>query len=84
MDMAMPGLDGVESTSRIVASWPEARVVILTAFADRRRVRAALAAGACGYVLKDADPTTVVRAVREAGRGGHPMTPEVRALLTQP
>lgn len=74
MDLAMPGVGGIEATRRIVLDWPSARVLVLTAFAEPRLVQDALTAGARGYVLKDADPTTVVSAVREAARGGRPMT----------
>lgn len=73
MDVAMPLLDGIGATRRIVAAWPQARVVMLTAFADGHLVRAALAAGACGYLLKDADPRSVVCAVRRALRGSPPL-----------
>lgn len=74
MDLAMPGVGGIEATRRLVVDWPHACVVVLTAFADAVLVRDALTAGARGYVLKDADPSAVVSAVREAARGGQPMT----------
>lgn len=74
MDLAMPGVGGIEATRRIVMDWPHARVVVLTALAEPRLVRDALRAGARGYVLKDADPGTVVSAVRETARGGRPLS----------
>ncbi|GGK83388.1 response regulator [Ornithinimicrobium pekingense] len=80
MDIAMPVMNGIEATTCIVADWPQAKVVMLTAFADERLVRAALAAGAFGFVLKDADPRSVVCAVRRAMRG----TPPVSVELTDP
>ncbi|MCP6600281.1 response regulator transcription factor, partial [Klebsiella pneumoniae] len=70
MDLKMPRVDGIEATRRIVMDWPSARVVVLTAFTDPLMVRDALTAGARGYVLKDADPGSVVSAVREAAGGG--------------
>ena len=73
MDLTMPGAGGIEATRRIVMDWPTARVVVLTAFAEPGLVRDALGAGARGYVVKDADPATVVSAVREAARGGRPV-----------
>lgn len=73
MDVAMPVMNGIEATSRIISAWPAARVVMLTAFADQRLVRLALQAGAFGYVLKDADPRSVVCAVRRAIRGRPPL-----------
>src|SRR3954464_13025021 len=68
MDLAMPVLDGVQATRRIVAQVPTARVVLLTSFSDNPRVLDAIDAGARGYVLKDADGSEVVRAVRAAAR----------------
>ena len=56
MDLQMPKLDGVEATKRIMADAPSTRVVIFTSFSDRPRIKAALAAGAIGYQLKDATP----------------------------
>jgi DNA-binding NarL/FixJ family response regulator len=81
MDIQMPGIGGIAATEKIVARWPQARVVVLTAFSDVRLVRDALAAGAWGYVLKDADPTTVVTAVRMAMRGERPMTRAIADML---
>lgn len=81
MDIAMPGIDGIEATSSIVAGWPEAKVLMLTAFSDVRLVRAALGAGAYGYVLKDADPRSVICSVRKALRGVRPMSAEITEPL---
>src|SRR5690349_21092420 len=53
MDLSMPEMDGQAATERILAARPETQVVILTAFADRSRVRRALANGAVTAVLKD-------------------------------
>ncbi|MGC5583545.1 response regulator [Ornithinimicrobium sp. W1665] len=77
MDLAMPGFGGVEATRTILAGWPQARVVVLTAFADHVLVDEAVGAGAVGYVLKDASPGTVVDAVLEAARGGRPVRPDL-------
>lgn len=72
MDIAMPVMNGIEATTSIVSEWPEAKVLMLTAFADERLVRAAMTAGAFGFVLKDADPRSVICAVRTALRGTIP------------
>jgi DNA-binding NarL/FixJ family response regulator len=66
MDLSMPGVGGAEATRAIVASGACARIVILTAFSDRAELGAALAAGAVGYLLKDADPRTLIATVRAA------------------
>jgi DNA-binding NarL/FixJ family response regulator len=75
LDLSMPGVDGIEATRRIVESDPDARVVILTAFADRERILGALDAGALGYLLKDAAPEELLAAVRAAARGEAPLAP---------
>ena len=75
LDLSMPDVDGIEATRRIVESDPDARVVILTAFADRERILGALDAGALGYLLKDAAPEELLAAVRAAARGEAPLAP---------
>ena len=63
MDLRMPGLDGIEATTRILAAQPDCKVLILTTFDADSYVLQALRAGACGYVLKDAEPTAIVSAI---------------------
>jgi DNA-binding NarL/FixJ family response regulator len=82
MDLSMPGAGGVAATAALRSAMPDVRVLVLTTFADDGRVSAALAAGATGYLLKDAAPDEVVRAVRAAARDETPIDPRVaRALL---
>jgi len=81
MDLVMPGMDGVEATRRIMAVAPGASVVVLTSFADDGHVLDALDAGARGYVLKDAPPHEVVRAVRAAAGGGSPLDPRAARVV---
>lgn len=81
MDLSMPGLDGVEATRRLQSVAPEVQVVVLTSFADRRRVLDALEAGAVGYLLKDADPAEVAAGVRAAAAGGSPLDPRAAKVL---
>jgi DNA-binding NarL/FixJ family response regulator len=82
MDLSMPGAGGVAATAALRERVPTARVLVLTTFADDVRVRAALAAGATGYLLKDADPDDVVRAVQATARDEVPIDPRVaRSLL---
>lgn len=69
MDLQMPGLGGIEATRRIVRENPHIGVIVLTMFEDDKSVFAALQAGACGYVLKDADRGTLLRAIRAMARG---------------
>jgi DNA-binding NarL/FixJ family response regulator len=81
MDLVMPGLDGVGATQRIVAADPGARVVVLTSFADRKRILAALDGGAVGYLLKDADPEELLRGIRSAAQGQSPLAPLAASAL---
>jgi DNA-binding NarL/FixJ family response regulator len=82
MDLSMPGMDGIEATRRILDVNPQVRVVVLTSFADQKRVADALAAGAVGYLLKDCDGREVLAAIRSAAEGNAPLDPRVaRALL---
>jgi DNA-binding NarL/FixJ family response regulator len=59
MDLKMPNLGGVEATAKIVAAQPDVKVLVLTTFDADSYVLQALRAGACGYVLKDAEPAAI-------------------------
>ena len=69
MDLIMPGMDGVAACRRIVELLPDARVLILTASTDDEAVIAAVAAGATGYVVKDASLPELLEAVRDVAQG---------------
>ncbi|KRC87356.1 LuxR family transcriptional regulator [Terrabacter sp. Root85] len=85
MDLSMPGVDGVEAIRRLRAAGTTSPVVVLTSFAEADRVRAAVEAGAIGYLLKDSEPGDVLDAVRAAAAGHAPLDPRVaRALLPSP
>jgi DNA-binding NarL/FixJ family response regulator len=81
MDLSMPALDGIEATRRITESRPEVHVVVLTSFDDKQRILDALAAGATGYLLKDAEPDEVLAAIRTAVVGGSPLDPRAARVL---
>lgn len=83
VDLLMPKMDGVATTARIRELYPQLRTVVLTSFGEMERVHAALAAGASGYLLKDAEPTEVVAAIRAAARGEVFLDPAVARQLTQ-
>lgn len=83
MDLEMPVLDGIEATRRIKAARPETAVVVLTSFSDRERILRALDAGAAGYLLKDAEPEELAKAIEAAARGEAPLDPKAaRELLS--
>ncbi|MFI6801218.1 response regulator [Streptosporangium canum] len=77
MDLRMPRVDGLEATRRILGSWPGARIVILTTFAEDENVYAALRAGAIGFLVKDDEPERMVDAVRRAAAGEPLLAPSV-------
>ncbi|MFC4061821.1 response regulator [Planomonospora corallina] len=77
MDLRMPRVDGLEATRRILSSWPAARIVILTTFAEDENVYAALRAGAIGFLVKDDEPGRMVDAVRRAAAGEPLLAPSV-------
>jgi DNA-binding NarL/FixJ family response regulator len=81
MDLSMPVLDGIEATRRIMAAAAPPRVVVLTSFADQDRILGALDAGAIGYLLKDAEPAEVFRAIRAAARGESPLDPRAASAV---
>jgi DNA-binding NarL/FixJ family response regulator len=84
VDLAMPGMDGIETTRRLLLACPSLRVVVLTAFSDRQQVLAALDAGAQGYLLKDAEPDELLRGIRAVARGESPLDPRAaHAVLTR-
>src|SRR5207245_2404850 len=69
MDIAMPELDGVEATRRIVERCPETRVLILSMYLSAEHIHRALQAGAQGYVLKESAGEEVVEAIRALRAG---------------
>lgn len=75
-DLMMPEMNGLEVVRRLTESQPETRTILLSMFADEAYVVTALRYGVAGYVLKDADPDDLIRAVREAAAG--------RRYLSQP
>lgn len=83
MDISMPGMDGIEATRAIYAIDPGIAVVILTTFADDRKVQECLAAGAVGYLLKDSAPNDLIAGVLAAGTGGSPLDPRVARALVE-
>jgi DNA-binding NarL/FixJ family response regulator len=77
MDIAMPGLGGLEATIEIRKEDPQARVLVLTQYEDREYIRRFLKAGVSGYVLKKAAGSELTAAIRAVHRGGLVLDPEV-------
>ncbi len=83
MDVVMPGESGIEGTPLVLHEAPHAKVLVLSMQDDPRYVREAFAAGASGYVLKEAADTDVVDAVREVAGGGRYLHPTLGARLIE-
>lgn len=83
MDMQMPVMGGVEATQRITAELPNTKVLAITTFTSEPYLVPALRAGAAGYLLKDADPETIIGAIWSVHRGESVLSPAVtRKLLS--
>lgn len=81
MDLQMPGVDGLEGLRRLQVQLPETPVVILTTFQTQEAVSEALSAGARGFLLKDAEPSDLLAAIRAARRGEALLAPSVTNSL---
>ena len=77
MDIAMPGLNGLEAAGRITKTWPKVKVVILSMHANEEYLRQALKAGVTGYLLKGADIQELELAIRTVSKGEPYLTPSV-------
>jgi len=84
LDVVMPNQSGIAGIPALIAAYPDARILILSMEDSSGFVRQALAAGASGYVLKEAIDTEVVRAIREVAEGGRYLQPELGARLADP
>ncbi|QUX27635.1 response regulator transcription factor [Nocardiopsis akebiae] len=81
MDLRMPGTGGVAAIRKLVDEGVPSRVLVLTTYAADSDVGPAVEAGATGYLLKDALPEELIRAVRMAARGESALSPAVAARL---
>lgn len=81
-DLLLPGgMDGIEATRRVLERRPGTKVIALTASIDEARMMGVLRAGAAGYVRKDAEPETLLAAVRAVARGKTYIDPAVGSQL---
>jgi two-component system response regulator NreC len=83
MDIGLPETNGIEGTPAVLHEAPDAKVLVLSMQDDPRYVREAFAAGARGYVLKEAADTEVVEAVRKVAEGGQYLHPTLGARLIE-
>ncbi len=77
MDIAMPGMNGLEATSRMRQECPQTKVLMLSMYTNEEYLKEALRAGASGYLLKDADRAELELAIKRVRRGETYLTPSV-------
>lgn len=83
MDIQIPSLGGVECVRRLSAALPELTLVMFTVHEDTDAIFNALAAGACGYLLKQTPSVQILESIRQARQGGSPMTPHIARKVVQ-
>jgi DNA-binding NarL/FixJ family response regulator len=81
VDIAMPGLSGIEVTERVKADHPEVAVLILTVHDEMGYVRALINAGAAGYLLKDIGEAELVKSIRAVHAGESVLHPAIRRIV---
>jgi NarL family two-component system response regulator LiaR len=77
LDLVMPRMGGLEAIAAIKQDDPDARILVLTSFDEDEKVFQAIKSGALGYLLKDASPHELLRAIREVHRGEPSMQPTI-------
>lgn len=77
MDLVMEVMDGIEATKKIVAEWPEAKIIIVTSFLDDEKVFPAMDSGASGYLLKTSSANEIADAIRASYQGDTVIEKEV-------
>ena len=83
LDIAMPGLNGIDASSQIVARHPKTAVIILSMHSDESYVLRALKAGARGYLLKDAPEADLIRAIESVHEGKAYFSPAISKLMVE-
>src|SRR5580704_11978548 len=83
LDLAMPILNGIDAAREILRASPKTKSILLTMHTDRRYILEGLRAGAKGYVMKTHAAEDLVRAIREAARGGTYLSPGITEELFQ-
>jgi NarL family two-component system response regulator LiaR len=81
LDLVMPHMGGIEAIGAIKAENPDARILVLTSFAEDDKVFPAIRAGALGYLLKDSSPGELLQAIRDVYRGEPTMHPTIARKL---
>ena len=83
LDIVMPRKSGLEAIVEIKRENPEARILILTSFAEDDKVLPAIKSGALGYLLKDSSPEELLQAIRDVHRGDSSLHPTIARKLVR-
>jgi DNA-binding NarL/FixJ family response regulator len=83
MDIAMPGLNGLEATARLSKDYPDIKVIILSMYANEEYVREAIRAGAVGYLAKRSAAAELEHAITAVSRGEKYFSPLISARITR-
>ena len=83
MDIAMPGIGGLDAASQITAARPDTRIIMLSMHATGEYVRRALSCGAAGYMLKNMAPSELETAIRKVASGGQYLSPAISEVLEE-
>jgi DNA-binding NarL/FixJ family response regulator len=83
MDLRLPGIDGIDAMTAILAQFPDAKIIVLTSFSGDAQVSRALKAGARGYLLKDSLRKELLDAIRTVQAGRKRISPEIAAQLAE-
>jgi NarL family two-component system response regulator LiaR len=81
MDLVMPRQGGVEAIIEIKKEFPDARILVITSFAEEEKIFSAIKAGALGYLLKDSSPEQLVQAIHDVYRGESSLHPAIALKL---
>ena len=81
MDLSMPGMYGVEATAELVKRHPDVKVLILTTFGTSDSIDRALKSGASGAILKTADFSELLAAIRKVSAGEKYVSPDIAQIL---
>ena len=83
MDINLPGRSGIDCVREMKKQQPFTQFIMLTIEEDSQRVFDSLAAGACGYLVKNTDPRRILEAIREVSAGGSPMSSHIARMVVQ-
>jgi DNA-binding NarL/FixJ family response regulator len=83
MDINLPKMNGIECVKHLKEKLPSLQIIMLTVYENSDRIFEALAAGACGYLVKNTPPQKLLEAIEEIAKGGSPMSSHIARKVVQ-